>query len=886
MPDWKAYARTRLARLRTSPARESDIVAEISVHLEQAYSDALARGASEAEALRQADAWFANWSEVEREISTEESLAGRSAPSLIGGWSGDFRYALRLLLRNPAFAVIAVMTLAFGIGANTAIFSMAGAIALRDLPYSNPSQLMAIETKVNGQSEIEAWTSAPDFIELRKRVSSFSSIAGISPVWSDILTTPTAAEHVEDLYVSSTFFPTLGVRPALGRSFTANEDASASSAQVVMLSYPFWQSHFGGSPDALGKTLVVNGAPFTIVGALPADFVYVGEPLLNRAANIEIWLPLAANPLATQPASVRFLKLIGRRKNSISPEQASSEIASLGNAISAAHAAGQGNLTYGAAPLRDRVQGPMRGPVWLLLFTAGFVLLMACANVASLLLARAASRRSEIAVRMALGATRFRLLRQLLAEGLVLSTIGGIAGVAFAKWGVAVLARLAPAQLTHAYAFTLDWRALVFAGASVILATLGSGLPAAWNVASNAIRDGLNAGARGMTQGAHRVRSAMVAIELAAALVLLVGAGLAIRSFQRLLDVNPGFDSSGLITATTLTPPGAVTPQQRGAIYEALRQHLLATPGVSSVDAVTRLPFSGGNLGTTVNVEGVTRPGDPPIEVEYRRSTPGYFATMRIPLLRGRFLNDHDNGAAVVVNRAFEKRFWPTGSAIGKRFKGEAAEPWSMIVGVVGDVHHFGLDAEVRPEVHRGYNINPFFTPILVIRTSGDAAALMSGIAAKVRAVDASMPVYNIFPMQQLVERSTAQRRFLMWLLTGFAATALLLAAVGVYGAVSQMVARRSQEIGLRMALGASPREALLLVFGDGMRLAAIGIAAGAIAAAGLTRLMQGVLFEVQALDPLAFAGAALVLAAVGALACYVPARSATRVDPVNTLRG
>jgi predicted permease len=378
----------------------------------------------------------------------------------------------------------------------------------------------------------------------------------------------------------------------------------------------------------------------------------------------------------------------------------------------------------------------------------------------------------------------------------------------------------------------------------------------------------------------------MVTLELAAALILLTGAGLAIHSFERLLEVNPGFDSRGLITATTLTPPGAITPQQRAAIYEGIRQQILGTPGVLSVDAVTRLPFNGANLGTTVTVEGVTRPGDPPVEVEYRRSTPGYFATMRIPLLRGRFLNDHDNAAAVVVNRAFEKRFWPSGSAIGKRFRGEASEPWSTIVGVVGDVRHFGLDADVRPEIHRSYNLNPFFTPILVIRTRGDAGALMSGVAAKIRAVDAAMPVYNIFPMQDLVDRSTAQRRFLMWLLTGFAATALLLAAAGVYGAVLQMVAGRSQEIGLRMALGASPREALLLVFGDGMRLAAIGIGAGAIAAALLTRLMQGLLFEVRALDPLAFAGAIIVLAAVGALACYLPARSATRVDPVDTLRG
>jgi putative ABC transport system permease protein len=392
-----------------------------------------------------------------------------------------------------------------------------------------------------------------------------------------------------------------------------------------------------------------------------------------------------------------------------------------------------------------------------------------------------------------------------------------------------------------------------------------------------------------MTQGAHRLRSTMVAVELAAALVLLVGAGLAIHSFQKLLDVNPGFDANGLVTVSTQMPPGASTAQQQASLYEGIRQSLLATPGVIGVDAVTRLPLMGSNLGTTISVEGITRPGDALTEVEYRRATPTYFSTMRIPLLRGRFLDDHDDRNKAVVNRAFERRFWPNGSAIGKRFKDGppyTEKTWTTIVGVVGDVHHFGLDAAVRPEIYRGYAIGPFFAPILVIRTSGNTEALLAGLAAKIRSVDAAMPAYDIFPMPKLLSRSAAPRRFLMWLLTGFAATALLLAAVGVYGAMSQMVARRSQEIGLRMALGASPFEALLLVFGDGMRLAAIGIGVGVLAALAVTRLMQGLLFEVQALDPVVFAGAAAVLAAVGALACYVPARAATKVDPVETLRG
>jgi putative ABC transport system permease protein len=865
------------------PAAPSDIQAELAQHLEQAYAEALAGGVSDAEAALWAETRFADWRGLSREIAESKRRSG----ALTGGMQ-DLRQGLRLFRVNPGLAMIAMATLAFGIGGNTAIFTMADALALRGLPYPEPDRLMAVETGWPRQSEIEAWTSALDFFDLRARARSFSAMAALSPVWSDILTSTGPAERLETLYVSSSFFPMLSARAELGRTFTAEEDSGLRGKPVAVLSHAFWERRFGARRDIVGNAITLNGDPFTVIGVLPRDFRYLGAPLSGTASEIAVWMPLADNPLIGTPRGVRFLKAIGRLKPGESAAAAAAEIRGIGQALRREYPASNNDVAMNALPLATRISGVHRLTALLLLGAVGFVLLMACANVASLLLARAAARRKDVAVRAALGASRYRILRHLLAEGLVLAAAGGAGGWLLAWCGVRALAAAAPPGLLSG-SLNLDLRALAFTAAAVLICALAAGLPPAWNSLRGDLNEALRQAGRSLTRGSHRLRASLVTLEFAAALALLAGAGLLIHSFTRLLDVNPGFDPRNLISITTQIPPALPKPQQRAALYQRIRNELLAVPGVESVDAVSRLPLSGSTLGSAVLVEGrALGQGEGP-SVEFRRSTPGYFATMRIPLRAGRVFDDHDGAGnlVAVISESMQRKLWPGESAIGRRIKlgpDPTQTQWTTVIGVVGDVRHYALDAEAPATVYVPYAQNPLFSPILVIRTH-TAEGMLPVLAAKIRAIDATLPVYDTYAMETLMDRSTAQRRFVMSLLTGFAVAALLLAAVGVFGAVSQAVAQRTQEIGLRMALGSSPSEAVAMVFRDGMRLAFVGAAIGIAAAAGLTQLLRNLLFEVEPLDPISFAGAALTLLIFAALACYLPARKATRVDPLVALR-
>ena len=876
MPDWRAYVREHLPPLTVGPARECEIAAELALQLEQAYADAMAGGMSEPEARRHAQGQLGNWNDLARAIDSAER---RAAPQSTAGWLAgglhDLRYAARFLRRNPGVAAIAALTLAFGIGGNTAVFTLVDAVALRSLPYREPQRLLAIETRKVQQPEIEPWTSALDFFDIRERTRAFSSVAAISPVWDMILTGRGEAERLECLFVSADFFPLLGVAPALGRTFRPEEDNRAKASNVAVLAHSFWQRRLGGRRDVIGQALALDGGTYTVIGVLPAAFRYPGEPLAGTATDIDVWLPLAANPLTGSARGLRFLKVIGRLAPGVSPERAHDEVRRTGMALAEQYPDTNRGFASDSQPLGAQVTGKLRVTMLLLLGTVGFVLLMACANVANLLLARAAARHKEISVRVALGASRFRLLRQLLVEGALLAAIGGASGLVVAWLGQRALIALAPAGLVQGREILLDARALLFTTAIVVLCALLAGLPPAWRVVRADIGNALREAGRSLT----------------VALMLLVGAGLLIRSFQRLLDVDPGYDARNLVTISTQVPPSAGKPEQRTAIYRAVRDRLAAVPGVRGVAAVSRLPLMGRNLGSWIFVEGKSVPGEPGYEVEYRVATPDYFATMGIPLRAGRLFDTHDDanpGAVLLINETAARRFWPGESAVGKRIKlGMTPQrfPWITVVGVVGDVRHVGLDSDPLPEIYRPYALNPLYAPILVIRTEGLAAPLAGVLAAQVRAVSAEVPAYSVFLMQTLVERSTAQRRFVMMLLTGFALAALLLAGVGIYGTVSQSVIQRTQEIGLRMALGASPGAALGLVFRQGLRLLVAGIALGSLAAAGLTQLMRKLLFEVRPLDPVAFLGAAVTLAVFAVVASYLPARRATRVDPLEALR-
>jgi len=884
MRDWSPFIREHLPPLAVGSERESEIVAELALQMEQAYNEALVGGATEREALRQAEAQFGDWKKLARDIN-------RAVRGIwFGGSSHDIRYALRCLGRNRGFAAISVLTLAFGIGGNTAIFTMVDALALSRLPYREPERLVAIETRKAQQPELEPWTSALDFFDAREQTQSFASMAAISPIWSVVLTGRGTAERLESLFVSAELFPMLGVTPAAGRLFLPAEDQRAQTSGVVVISHALWQRRFGGSPETIGQSLNLDGSTYMVVGVMPAGFRYLGEPVAGTASQIDAWFPLSDNPLTGSIRGLRFLKVIGRLKPSVSAAQAGDEVRRWGAALAERYPESNRGFSWNTMPLAEQITGRIRLTMLLLLGAVGFVLLMACANVANLLLTRAVARQREISVRIAMGASWARLLRQLLTEGLVLAALGGAAGLPLAYLGLRFLIASGPESLVRNHDIQLDARALLFTTTIALAAALLSGLPPAWRVRAE-IGHALRQSGRGLTVGHHRVRAVLVAGQVALALVLLVGSGLLIRSFQRLLDVNPGFNPQNLVTISTQLPAGARTPEQRTSVYRSMRDRLLEVPGAAGVAAVSRLPLLGRSLGSWVFVEGKSTPGTPTADVEYRVATANYFATMGIPLRAGRLYDDRDdvNAASVLlINETMARKFWPGEDPVGKRVKLGAnpeRQPWITVIGVVGDLRHVGLDTEPRPEIYRPYAVNPLGAPALVIRTHANPAPMVSALSEAVRSVSAEVPAYDVFLMEALVDRSTRERRFVMLLLTAYAFSALLLAGVGIYGTVSQSVLQRTQEIGLRMALGASVGAAVQMVFGHGLRLVAVGVGAGSLAAAGLTWLMRTILFEVRPLDPVAFVLAALTLGAFALLACYLPARRATRVDPLLALR-
>jgi putative ABC transport system permease protein len=886
MRDWRTYVRAQLPALHVPPERESEIVAELSDQLAQAYDDAIASGATEAQALARARASLGDWNRLARGIEGEERR-----PGFFTGARGDVRYALRFLARNPVFTAVAVLTLAFGIGGNTAVFTLADALVLRGVPYPRPERLLAIETRKTQQPEIEPWTSALDFFDFRDRARSYSALTAVSAVWSVALTGRGPAETLNALYCSAELFPMTGVRFALGRGFAPEEDRRTQPSNVVIVSHSFWQRRLGGSRDAIGQRLNLDSRVFDVIGVLPADFRWAGEPVAGSATLVDVWFPLASNTIVTTVRNVRFLKVAGRLRDGVSIAQARDEAKRLGAALSSEFPATNRGFDWDAAPFQQLVTGRLRTTVMLLVGAVGFVLLMACANVANLLLARAAARDREISVRVAMGASRPRLVRQLLTEGLLLAALGGLAAIPLAIAALRFVTVAGPETLVQGFALQLDTRALAFTSVAVLITALLAGLPPAIRLTGGDIASGLREGGRGLVAGHHRLRAILMAGQVAVALVLLVGAGLLIHSFRNLLDVRPGIDAANVIAIPTQIPAWARTPQQRATVYEQIRAKLSSAPGVTGVAAVSRLPFAGRNLGSFVFVEGRSVPGEPGFDTEYRVCTPEYFAVMGIPLRAGRLFDAHDDAApsaVVVINQSMASKYWPAADPIGKRIKlgsNPEAAPWITVIGVVGDVRHFGLESDPRPELYRPYALNPLGAPILVVRARANAPAMVADLSARVRSVDSAMPTYGETAMGPLVERSTAQRRFVMLLITSFALAALLVAGVGIYGLVAQAVAQRTSEIGLRMALGASPAAVLAMVFRQGARLMGAGMAIGSAGAAGLAWLMRGMLFGIGPLDPVAFMAAAATLAAFTLAACYVPARRATKVDPIAALR-
>jgi putative ABC transport system permease protein len=804
----------------------------------------------------------------------------------------DLRHALRALRKSPGFTAVAVLTLGLGIGANTAIFSVVENVLLRPLPYRDPSALVQVSN-----TYLPAFPKTPmsagDFQDFQRQASSFSQMAAyVDPPSGFNLTGDGQAERLEASLATSGLFPLLGIRPVAGRTFHPEED-KPGTPPVVLISHRLWQNHFGSDPSVVGRTVLLDGRGFTLIGVLPAEF--------QLAPTSDLWMPISGYGDDLTSHLHHDFTILARLKPGVSISQAQAELATLNRQEEQAFPDTHKNWGVLVAPLENPSAAKMRVALLVLLGAVGLVLLVACANIVNLLLARNAVRQKEIALRVALGASRSRLLAQLLTESILLSLLGGALGILLAAAGLRVLDEFVPTDLAGAKETALNLPVLAFTLGVSFLAGLVCGLIPALQTLRQDLQGILKEGTRSAgAAGGQKIRSLLVVSEIALALVPLVGAGLLIRSFHRLVEVDPGFQRDHILAMEVDQPEvpqealsKMTTEQQLDLVrkqslqFDELARTIQSLPGTKAVGGVTVLP-----LGTSMRsasrfmVEGQPLPpnGARPI-AETRSASPGYFAAMGIPLRVGRPLDVHDYSAqTIVVNEAVAQRFFPGGDPIGKRLNLCSLDPkpcWLTIVGVVGNVHQYGLDAPPTLDVYWSEG----WPRYMVIRTASDPAALAQTAIGEIHKFDPNLPVTHVMTLDNLFSDSVSPRRFSTFLLGIFAGLALLLAAMGIYGVMSYVVSLRTNEIGIRMALGAQPRDIWRLVIGRGAQLALAGVALGLIGAFALTKLIASLLYGVKPTDPLTFGGVALLLVGVALLACYVPARRAMRVDPMVALR-
>ncbi|MBI3667084.1 MAG: ABC transporter permease, partial [Acidobacteria bacterium] len=810
----------------------------------------------------------------------------------------DLRYACRLMLRSPGFALVAVLTLALGIGAASAIFTVVDGILLRDLPYQDPNRLVLVWDNFLRLQMEEVPATAAEFFDYRGQNRVFADVAAFRRRSVNI-TGGAGPERIAAASVSAGLFPLLGVRPATGRGFLPEEDSSGRD-NVVVLSHELWLRRFGGDPSPLGQKLILGGKVHTVVGIMPPGFQFrFSSP--SATEPVELWLPMGFTPeeLAARGGGYNNI-LVARLKPGITLEKVRREMEVIAGRLELQYPQnyrGPRGAPAGwritVVPLREQITGRVRPALLVLLGAVGLLLLIACANVANLLLARVAARQREMAIREALGAGRLRLLRQFLVESLLLCVLGGALGLLVAYWGLDLLLALRPADLPRLEDVAVDRRVLLFATILSLLTGVVFGLLPVFARSARGIQQGLGEG-RGAVGGFGRQRahSLLIVSEMALSLVLLIGAGLLARSFARLLRVNPGFDPSHLLTARIDLPASRYPQeQQRAAFFEALLEQVGTLAGVESASLVSNLPLTPGGRFSPFTIEG--RPYDPnrrPPVVGYRVAGDAYFRTMGIPLVAGRLFNEHDDatGARVlVINNALARSFFPDEDPIGKRVKlggPSAPSPWLMIVGVVGDVRLFGLDSEPGLQMYVPHRQEPSAGMTVVVRASRQPSLLQSTVPAEVVAIDREQPVTQIRTMEEVLADSVAGRRFQTLLVGVFASVGLLLAATGIYGVMAYAVSRRTQEIGIRMALGAQRGDVVRMILGEALVLSGMGVALGLAAAFGLTRFLRNLLYGVAPTDPATFVGVPLVLSAVALLAAFIPARRAAQLDPMAAL--
>ena len=798
----------------------------------------------------------------------------------------DIRFGLRTLVRNPATTLLAVLTLALGIGANSAIFSVVNRVLLDPLPYPQPDELVMLVESAPKLGFPRFTVSPPNFDDFRRQSRSFEHLAAYRYERLN-LTGRDQPEVILGARVSPELFRLLRVDPAPGRGFR-QEEGRPGQARAAVLSHGLWQRMFGADPQIVGRPLTLNGESHTVVGVAPRGF--------ELPQRTEIWVPMALD-LANENRGAHFLNVIGRLKQGVSLEQAETEMIGIASRLARQYPETNADWTVDVIPLKEIVVEDIRPILTILLVAVAFVLLIACANVANLLLARVASRERELAVRAALGAGRSRLVRQMLVETALLFVAGGLLGLLLAHWGVKALIALDPEGIPRAGEIGVDGRVIAFTFLVSLATGLLFGLVPALSATGRRLYEALKEGGRAMAGGVHGqlVRNLLVGFEVAVALVLLVCAGLLIQSFARLSNVDPGFRPEGVLTARISIPESKYPDEERQALfYDQLLERLSAIPGVERAASIYPLPLSGSNMILTFVVQG--RPAPPPSEApntNIRVISPGYFAVMGIPVIQGRPFEPRDRGGAeqvVIVNQTLAARTWPGESPIGKRITfGDPEDPedpgWRTVVGVVADVRHDTLDQEKTAEAYWPQAQGPFPDAVLVLRTSGDPVQLAGPLREAVRGADRDLPLERIRPMEQVVAEALAQSRFKTLLLGLFAALALVLAAVGVYGVVSYSVAQRTHEMGIRMALGARPGQVRRMVLIQGMRVVLISSAIGLGAALFATRFLREQVYGVSATDPVTFAVVPLVLFAVALVANWVPAMRATRVDPLEALR-
>jgi putative ABC transport system permease protein len=803
----------------------------------------------------------------------------------------DLRYGARMLLRQKGLTAVAALSLALGIGANTAIFTVINAALLRPLPYEEADRLVIVATTMRRETVEVRATSYPDFVDWRDQNTVFERIAA-RVIASFTLTGGAGPENVNGELVSADYFPLLRAQAARGRTFLPEEDRAPDTHRVAVVGYGLWQRRFGGAPALVGQTIQLNGADYTVVGIMPEGFRGVSD-------QSEIWLPTmmtssVRNVDHLRQRDQRWLSAVGRLKPGVTLAQAQTEMDAIMGRLEQAYPNENRNRGVRVTLLHERFFGGLQLTLWILLGAVGCVLLVACANVANLQLQRAAGRASEMAVRLALGATPRRLVRQLLTESLLLALIGGALGVLLALWSVDFLVKLSPVTFPSFVKLTVDARVLGFSLLISVLTGAMFGLAPALQAARPALSETLKAGGRNSSGGLGRNRllSSLVVSEIALALTLLIGAGLMIRSLQRLQAVDPGFNSERLLTMWVSLPAQRYRRDQMAAFSHQLREGLQALPGAQSVALASDLPLSGSASAGPIELEGrPDAPADGEIRMYRHRVTPGFFSTLGIPLIRGRDFTAGDNAQApgvVIISEAMARRYWPNEDPIGKRLRESGSgNPWVTIVGVAGEVKYRRLpqNPNADPDVYFPLMQRPTGNLNLALRASVDPDSLIAAARSVLQKLDPDLPAYSVTTMAEQVASQTRQSRFSAWLLGIFGALALMLAAVGIYSVMAYAVEQHTREIGVRMALGAQASDVLKLVIGQGMLLALTGVALGLVASLALTRTMKNLLFGVAAADPLTYGAIALLLTLVALFACWIPARQATKVDPIIALQ-